>query len=228
MATFVLVHGAFSGGWYWRATARALRQYGHDVYTPTLTGLGERVHLAHPDVTLDTHILDITHLLFYEDLTNVYLVGKSYAGMVITGVADRAPERIGHLIYLDSPVPAHGQALADFLGPETMAFFVTVAREEGDGWRVPASVSGITDSRLTPMPLRAGLQPLHLTGSLPLHIHRTYICCTADKSPDELQTIRAHYQRAPDWHYVELASNHEPEQTMPDELAIRFHTLVQM
>jgi pimeloyl-ACP methyl ester carboxylesterase len=179
-------------------------------------------------VTLDTHILDVTHLLFYEDLTNVYLVGKSYAGMVITGVADRAPERIGHLVYLDSPVPAHGQALADILGPETMAFFVNIAREEGDGWRVPASVTGSADSRLTPMPLQAGLQPLHLTQSLPLRIRRTYICCTTDKSPDELQAIRAHYQQAPDWHYVELASDHEPEQTVPNELAARFHALVQI
>ena len=228
MATFVLVHGAFSGGWYWQATARVLRQYGHDVYTPTLTGLGERVHLAHPDVTLDTHIVDITHVLLYEDLTDVYLVGKSYAGMVITGVADRAPERVGHLIYLDSPTPAHGTALADFLGPETMAFFVNVAREEGDGWRVPASVTGITESRLTPMPLKAGQQPLHLTRSLPLRIPRTYICCTADKSPGELETVRAQYQHTSEWHYVELSSGHEPEQTMPDELAARFHALVQM
>lgn len=94
MATLVLVHGAFTGGWFWCLTAQALRQAGHEVLTPTLTGLGERVHLAQPDITLDTHIQDIVNVLRFEDLHQVHLVGKSYAGMVITGVADQVPEHI--------------------------------------------------------------------------------------------------------------------------------------
>ena len=105
MATFVLVHGGWAGGWQWREVASLLRAAGHDVFTPTLTGLGERVHLASPDVGLDTHIQDILMVLEYEELRDVILVGYSYSGMVITGVAERAPERLAHLVYLDAYVP---------------------------------------------------------------------------------------------------------------------------
>ena len=118
MATFVLVHGGWAGGWQWREIASLLRAAGHDVFTPTLTGLGERVHLASPDVGLDTHIQDILMVLEYEDLHDVILVGYSYSGMVITGVAERAPERLAHLVYLDAYVPRDGQSLLDMLGPE--------------------------------------------------------------------------------------------------------------
>ncbi len=105
MATFVLVHGAFAGGWYMRPLASCLQAAGHEVYRPTLTGFGERVHLASPAVDLDTHIQDIVHVLYYEDLSDVVLVGKSYSGMVITGVAERMPERLRHLIYVEAAVP---------------------------------------------------------------------------------------------------------------------------
>ena len=96
MATYVLVPGGWSGGWQLRAVATHLRADGHQVFTPTLTGLGERVHLAHPDVTLETHIQDIVNVIRFEDLTDVILVGSSYSGMVTTAVADRQPERLAH------------------------------------------------------------------------------------------------------------------------------------
>ena len=117
MTTDVLVSGAWLGGWCWQRIARNLRVRGHVVYPVTLTGLGERVHLARPDVGLDTHISDVVNVLDYEDLTGVVLVGHSYAGAVITGVADRRPERLAQLIYLDTGPLSDGQALLDFYPP---------------------------------------------------------------------------------------------------------------
>ena len=103
MAIYVLVHGGAHGGWCYRDVARLLRSAGHDEYTPTLTGLGERSHLLGPGIDLDTHITDVMAVLHYEDLRDVILVGHSYGGMVITGVADRAADRVGHIVYLTRP-----------------------------------------------------------------------------------------------------------------------------
>src|SRR5437660_801825 len=110
MATFVLVHGAWHGGWCWRKLMPLLRSAGHAVWTPTLTGLGERAHLGNPDVGLSTHVQDVVNVLEYEDLSNVVLVGHSYGGMVITGVAHQMPGRLAHLVYLDAFVPKDGQS----------------------------------------------------------------------------------------------------------------------
>jgi pimeloyl-ACP methyl ester carboxylesterase len=120
MATFVLVHGGAHGGWCYNRVSPLLRAAGHDVYSPTLTGLGERKHLLRQDTDLDTHITDIVNTLEYEDLENVILVGHSYGGMVITGVADRARTRIWHMVYLDAAHPKNGESLAD-VSPEMMA-----------------------------------------------------------------------------------------------------------
>ena len=117
MATYVLVHGGGHGGWCYQKVARLLRAAGHDVYAPTLTGLGERSHLLRPDIDLDFHVLDVTALLGFEDLRDVILVGHSYGGMVITGAADRAADRIGKLVYLDAANPTNGQSLLDVAGP---------------------------------------------------------------------------------------------------------------
>src|SRR4029453_15904499 len=117
MAIYVLVHGGGHGGWCYQPVARLLRAAGHDVYTPTLTGLGERAHLVGPHVDLDLHIQDVVALLRYEDLHDVILVGHSYGGMVITGIADRAADRIGRLVYLDAANPVNGQSLIDVAGP---------------------------------------------------------------------------------------------------------------
>src|SRR5687768_18527221 len=117
MVTFVIVHGAWSGAHAWRWVRPLLRAAGHDVVTPSLTGLGERAHLATPDTNLDTHVADIAAVLHYEDLHDVVLVGHSYGGMVITGVADRAIDRVGKLVYLDAANPRNGQSLLDVAGP---------------------------------------------------------------------------------------------------------------
>lgn len=113
MATYVLVHGGHHGGWCYQKVARLLRKAGHEVYSPTLSGLGERHHLLSPDVDLEMHITDVVGVLTFEDLHDVILVGHSYGGMVITGVADRVPDRIKELVYLDAAHPRNGESLAD-------------------------------------------------------------------------------------------------------------------
>src|SRR5437762_3223128 len=117
MATFVLVHGAFAAGWNWQPIVPELEAAGHRVYWQSLTGLGERVHLAGPDVDLDTHIEDVVNLLRFEELEQVILVGHSYGGMVIRGVADRMPEQLAHLVYFDAFVPEDGQSVFDLVPP---------------------------------------------------------------------------------------------------------------
>jgi pimeloyl-ACP methyl ester carboxylesterase len=121
MAKYVLVHGGGHGGWCYQPVARLMRAQGHEVYTPTLTGLGEREHLLSPAVDLEMHITDVVKLLQFEDLGEVILVGHSYGGMVITGVADRAPGRIRNLVFLDAAMPQNGQSLVDHAGPFILA-----------------------------------------------------------------------------------------------------------
>ena len=136
MATFVIVHGAWSGGHAWRWLRPLLQAAGHEVFTPALTGLGERSHLANAQIDLDTHVLDVVGVLEYEDLLQVVLVGHSYGGVVITGVADRVPERLAQLVYLDAEVPMDGQSEFDLLPPEERAVYQESARSKGQGWRI--------------------------------------------------------------------------------------------
>ncbi|HLP07996.1 MAG TPA: alpha/beta fold hydrolase [Opitutaceae bacterium] len=114
--TFVLVHGATAGGWEWKRTGQCLTEDGHTVYRATLTGLGERMHLNGPHIDLQTHIDDVVNLILFEDLHDIVLTGHSYGGMVITGVMDRIPERIRHVVFLDAAVPADGQSIWDLFG----------------------------------------------------------------------------------------------------------------
>jgi len=123
MATFVIVHGGFGGGWEWREVARLLQAKGHEVTRPTLTGLGERSHLATASVDLELHIEDVVQHLAFEGLHDLVLVGQSYGGMVVTGVADRVPERIARLVYVDAFVPRDGESLFDLVGPELSSVF---------------------------------------------------------------------------------------------------------
>jgi pimeloyl-ACP methyl ester carboxylesterase len=128
MSTYVLVHGAWGGSFSWRKVRPLLQQAGQTVFTPSLTGLGERAHLATPDVNLTTHIQDVYNAIWYDDLTDIILVGHSYGGMVVTGVADRLPERIKHLVYLDAFLPDDGQSLYDMGGG---------GPRDSTDWRVP-------------------------------------------------------------------------------------------
>jgi pimeloyl-ACP methyl ester carboxylesterase len=222
MATFVLVHGGWAGGWQWREIATRLRAAGHDVYTPTLTGLGERVHLAHPDVDLDTHIQDILMVLEYEDLHEVILVGYSYSGMVVTAVAERAPERLAQLVYLDAFVPSDGESLATMIGPELVAILEQVAQAYGDGWRIPHDPPDAP--RRTPQPVKPMYQPVTVTNPAAARLPRTFIYCTQEKEAMgpmgvPITQVAASAKADARWGYRELDSGHVPLETAPQELA---------
>ena len=128
MATFVLVHGAWHGGWCYGRVAKLLRSAGHEVYTPAHTGVGERAHLADYHITLATHVHDVANVIEYENLSDVILCGHSYGGMVITGVAASLGERIKSLVYLDAFVPEDGQSLFDLIEPDMVNQFLNLAR----------------------------------------------------------------------------------------------------
>jgi pimeloyl-ACP methyl ester carboxylesterase len=215
----VAVHGAWTGGWIWHEVARLLRVAGRDVFTPTLTGLGERVHLLSPGVDLQTHIEDIVNVLAFEQLENVTLVGHSYAGMVITGVAERAPEQIARLVYLDAYVPSDGQSLADLLPEPVREAIVAQAAQTGDGWRVPHNPPDA--DRRTDFPIAAGLQPLEVRNPAAARLPRAYIACPErGDNPLYLPFIDAAARaQQQGWDYFELPTGHHPMETMPAELS---------
>ncbi|MFW6075459.1 MAG: alpha/beta fold hydrolase [Chloroflexota bacterium] len=229
MTTYVLVGGAWIGGWIWRPVAAKLREAGHDVYTPTLTGLGERVHLVSPEIDLETHIKDIVNVMEFEDLTDAVLVGHSYSGFVVTGVADRIPDRISLLAYLGSGVPSDGEALVDGFGEEGREFLQSIVDEHGDGWQMPVwpnarDLAGpITDqqwawfmARAVPHPFATFLQPLRLDSNAAGQVIRAFLYCT--KEDPEGGDYVPEYKSDPDWKYYELETGHWPMITMPDEL----------
>jgi pimeloyl-ACP methyl ester carboxylesterase len=236
MATYVLVHGSFWGSWAWTDLARLLRAAGHDVYAPSLTGLGERVHLASPEITLDTHILDVSGTLTYEELQDVVLVGHSYAGMVLTGVAERMPERIAHLVFLDAGIPRDGESLSSMMGPDWTELVLQLARTQGDGWRFGSrradmgSLSPQEQSwygRATPQPIQTWLQPLAVRNPAAALIPRTFILCSDRQWPSNVffdasaATIErgAAAAREAGWGYHELPTAHHAMLSAPQALA---------
>lgn len=230
MATYILVPGAWSGGWQWRVVAAHLRAAGDEVFTPTLTGLGERVHLAHPDIDLAAHIQDIVNVIRFENLTDVILVGYSYSGMVITGVAECLPERLAQLVYVDAFVPQDGQSLADLLDPQVRDMATEVARKFGDGWRVPHDPPDMPYR--TDHPLKTFLQAVRLQHPRALALPRTFIFCTEGKDPQDLimaPIVRAAAMARADsaWRYRELPTGHLPWETMPGALASILHETAQ-
>jgi pimeloyl-ACP methyl ester carboxylesterase len=228
MATFVLVHAAWGGAWEWREVARGLQTRGHETFTPTLTGLGERSHLLTPDVGLDTHIHDIVNVLSFEDLRDVVLCGQSSAAMVVSGVAEAASDRLAHLVYVDSPIPEDGKSLHDLLPEEPVERFRELARTKGDGWRLPPPDSFFTEDlgmppdvaaryvrRVVDSPLRMFEDKIRLRGEV--SVPRTYIRCTAHEMTDVFAPFA---QRAKDegWGYHEIATGHDPQILAPDAL----------
>jgi pimeloyl-ACP methyl ester carboxylesterase len=236
MATFVLVHGAFQGSWCWRKVIPLLRAAQHDVYAPTLTGLGERVHLLGPDVNLSTHIQDIVNVLFYEDLSEVILVGHSYAGMVIAGVAEAIPESLGHVIYLDvGSVPDDRRSYFDTLSPEIGEQWTSNAIEaqgtrvfpaSSTYWPLFLSACSITDPvdidwmepRLTPQPLATMEEPARLSTAHAPRVRGSYIRCRPEKNADAVEELYTKV-RARGWDYYEIQSDHEVMITAPRALA---------
>jgi len=225
MATFVLAHGAWSGGWSWRKISQRLRARGHEVYTPTYTGLGERAHLASPEVGLETHIQDVLGVLEYEDLRQVILLGHSYGGMVATGVADRVPERIRHLVYLDAFAPRDGQSVFDLVGSEERARRLEIAKTLGAGWKLPPNPppddTGPEDlawimPRRVPLALKSFEQPLKLGGAVD-KLPKTYIYCTKARPGDVFRQFRER-ARKEGWQCFDLEASHSPNVTAPDAL----------
>jgi pimeloyl-ACP methyl ester carboxylesterase len=227
MATFVVAHGAWSGGWSWKKMRPLMSERGHQLLTPTYTGLGERAHLAHEGIDLETHIADVLGLLQYEDLREVVLVGHSYGGMVATGVADRAAERISRLVYLDAFVPRDGQALMDLVSPEARAARREATQARGDGWRIPPnplSPDTSPDDVAWAAPLRrmqpakTFAQPIRLTGRVET-LPRTYIYCRRKAGDDPFRQFAERLRADPAWQYFELEASHSPNITAPRELA---------
>jgi pimeloyl-ACP methyl ester carboxylesterase len=221
VATFVVVHGAWGAGWVWKKMHPLINARGHRLITPTLTGLGERAHLARPDIDLETHIADILGVLKYEDLKSVNLIGHSYGGMVATGVADRAHEHIAQLIYLDAFAPNNGDSTFELLPPATRA----QRKPSADGFIPPGPMPPDTPAQdrawceplRTPQPVKTFEQKLKFQGG-PLTLPRHYIYCTRIPPDDR---FRPFYERAKreGWGITEIDASHNPHVTCPDVLA---------
>ncbi|HEB3530086.1 TPA: alpha/beta hydrolase [Burkholderia cenocepacia] len=234
MATFVLVHGAWIGGWCWRDTAAQLRQAGHTVFTPTLSGLGEHAHQSSPDITLETHIRDVCGCLEAEELTDIVLCGHSYGGCVITGVADRMSDRIRSLVYVDAFVPQDGQALNDLLpiclGPEGAApllneFRSTAEASNGLMAPIPAEACGVSPEkqdwvtrRCVPQALATFEIPIRLTGAGKKIEKRLYILADAwDPSP--FRYFAGQFASQSNWKVITMQCGHCVMVDLPGELA---------
>lgn len=239
MATYVLVPGMWLGGWAWREVASGLRAAGHDVYPVTLTGLGEREHLGGPETDLDTHITDVVNVLRYEDLRDVVLVGHSYAALVVTGAADRVPERIARLVYVDTwPLP-EGISQADLNPPEARQAEEEQVRTAGSGWRLPLPPWDQLDEgnnlrdlgeaerqkmreRAAGHPYGSATQPVHLESGAWASLPRTVIWCSM--TAEEVQGLTEAYPEVcstllePGWQVIELPTGHWPMFSKPREL----------
>jgi pimeloyl-ACP methyl ester carboxylesterase len=226
MTTFLVAHGAWSAGWAWKKMRPLMRAARHELWTPTYTGIGERAHLSRPDIDLDTHIADVLGVLEYEDLSDIVLIGHSYGGMVATGVADRARERVRRLIYLDAFAPRDGQSLLDLAPPEHRERIeASVDTDEGKGYLVvpnplPPDTSKADLAWAMPKRVRQPIgtirQKLHLTGG-PLTLPIDYIYALRHPDTDVFGPF-AERARAEGWGLHEIDASHNPHITCPEVL----------
>jgi pimeloyl-ACP methyl ester carboxylesterase len=224
MATFLVAHGAWSAGWAWKKMRPLLRAAGHEFWTPTYTGLGERAHLGHAGVSLDTHIQDVVAVLEIEDLKDVILVGHSYGGMVATGVADRARARIAQLVYLDAFAPLDGQSVFDLVAPEAGEKMRAGAAASESGFGIPSSPMpsdtpqadvAWANPRRMPQPVKAFETRLRLSAEPTAA--RSYIYCKRAGIADAFGPFAARAQRE-GWRYFEIDASHNPHITNPEGL----------
>ena len=230
--TYVLVHGSWAGGWIWAPVAERLRAQGHRVFAPTQTGLGERRHLLSRDIAISTFVDDVANVIEAEELRDVILVGQSSGGLPITGVADRMPERIRHLVYLDAAIVQGGQSFFDLSPQEVAADRRRAAREGGGGIAVPPPPIGAFASigipagpvaewvhrHFTPHPIGAFEAPLKLGNPVGNGRPCTYVSCTAPHfAPNE--PCRRWVKSQEGWGWVELAAGHCANVTVPEDVA---------
>jgi pimeloyl-ACP methyl ester carboxylesterase len=225
MATYVLVHGGWSGAHGFRHVRRLLHEAGHDCFTPSLTGLGERAHLASPQVRLSTHIEDVVNHLLYEDHRDVVLLGHSYGGMVVAGALDHVADRVDELVFLDAFVPVDGQSTL------TLIDLATPPRTVGMEWLVPPAPrtfddpdeAAFIDPRRVGQPLATFAEPARLSRPLEEHdVGLTYIRATAE-APDApgsaaFDAAARHAAASPRWRYHEVTTNHMVASNRPREL----------
>lgn len=232
MATFVLVPGAWLGGWCWKHVAPSLRASGHDVYAPTLTALGEREHLGGPDTDLTTHVTDVVNVLAYEELEDVVLVGHSYGGLVVTGVVGRVPERIAHVVYLDAMTPMGDRPVSMFdFGPPAYREMVEAEADEAvDGWRWPppdapdgwVGISEADDrwmrSKAVGHPVGTLSEAVGVDDPAAAELPSTYVLCTENESGDEVHDAIREMVADRGWDLVELPTGHWPMASAPDDV----------
>jgi pimeloyl-ACP methyl ester carboxylesterase len=227
MANFVLVHGGWRGGWVWKRVARALRTAGHDVFTPTMTGLGERSHQLAANVNLSTNILDIVNVIKFEELTDVILCGHSYAGMIITGVADQLQERISALVYLDAWVPEDGDSIFS-LSPEALQLPIAKGAARYGGYGVPPIPAEVlqvneqdrawVDRMCTPQPIATMTEGIRLQGNH-LKVKQRIFALASAWEPNPFRQFYNKLQHNPDWTLRTIESGHDAMLDKPDEVA---------
>ncbi len=225
MTTFVLVHGAWHGGWCWQRVVERLWARGHRAYAPTLTGLGERAHLFSGDITLSTHVADVTNVLHYEDLRDVVLCGHSYGGCVIAGVIERAPERIASTVFLDAFIPQNGDAVFDIVPPEQRARQLEAIAGAGGvalppipaaNFRVNEADRAMVDARCVPQPAGTFGERLVLTGAQAQVTRRSFVRATAYPSVtfDRFRGVAA----GAGWRVYDVPCGHDVMLDDPDRL----------
>ena len=224
--TFVLVHGAWHGGWCWRRVADLLTNAGHKVFTPTLTGLGERSHLIDAKVNLSTHVTDIVNVLKWERLKDVVLCGHSYGGFVISGVAERMEDAIASIVFVDAFVPEHGDCAATSVSPATRERIDEVV-SKGDATMapIPAAVFQVNekdrawvDALCTPQPLATFMEKAVITGARERSARKVYIRAKGYNSPS-FDAAQAKVRALPSWRVFEMACGHDVMIDMPEGLA---------
>ena len=226
MAVFVLVHGAWGGAHGFRKVRGPLREAGHEVFTPSLTGIGERVHLTSPQVCLTTHVTDVVNTVLYEDLRGVALLGFSYGGFVVTGALEHIGDRVAHLVYLDAFVPRNGDSLDALTGGGAGRVI-----ELGRDWLVPPLAREYDDpaeaawygARRTPHPAACFTEPVRLVRPLEDYpFTRTYIKATGEPRPEPggpFWDAADRARQSPAWRYREIATNHMIPSNRPGDLA---------
>ena len=237
MTTYVLIPGFWLGGWAWRPVTEALRARGHEVHALSLTGMGERAHLARPDTDLEVHVTDVLNLVRYEDLREVVLVGHSYAGaVVITAAADRMPDRVSRLVFVDTGPLPHGVSQSEYEEPQTRAATTHKVTTQGDGWRLPPpdwrellpdlpdDVLETLTHRAVPQPCKTATTPVSLTGAWE-KLPRLGVMCTFTVEQARAMSAAPMFQHmaGDQWRYEELPTSHWPMFTRPTDLAEILH-----